>query len=185
MILSYRLPSPLPDIHELLSYLASRHTTSLSTLHSLKVFWDLDACVQIIISQLPSPISDTISRTNRAVWEGYRLYYIPGKQFSITRDHRDIDFFDLSQYFPGESEPSNIQEKADLLWEVITELGMFSATTLASPVAAALSSGLLDKVKDTIPTIWTAQDEHLDAFEYALKAGAREWVSNYQVGEWE
>lgn len=189
MILVYHIPPPVASsADDILSDLVSRHTTSLDTLNSLKVFWDLDDSVKRILSVLPEDIRSAIAKTNRAVWKSYRLYYIPSKVFSITHDHRDVNFYDLSQYFPGEPEPptlSHIQEKADLLWELLVELGMSSTTTLASPVAAALASGVLDKVSGMFPTIWDAQDNHLDAYDYALQAGAREWVSNYQVGEWD
>jgi hypothetical protein len=124
---------------------------------------------------------------SRTQFNTYRIYYIPGKVFSITKGGIDQNFYDLSQYFPDDPEPSTllgIQRKADELWQLLVDLGMSATTTLASPVACAVSSGVLDKVKDTVPTIWDAQDNQLDAFEYALQAGAREWVSNYQVGVW-
>jgi len=187
-ILAYsNIPRPVVSTAENILGDLTLHT-SLSSLTSLKVFWDLDSNVVRILSVLPEPVRSAISQHNRAVYGSYRLYYIPSKIFSITHDHRDTDFFDLSQYFPDDPEPSTllgVQRKADELWQLLVDLGMHLTTTLASPVAVAMSSRVLDrKVKDTVPTIWDVQDNQLDAFEYALQAGAREWVSNYQVGEW-
>lgn len=149
--------------------------------------WDLDSFVKMVMSVLPPSCRDDLYTKSRTQFNTYRIYYIPGKVFSITKGGIDQNFYDLSQYFPDDPEPSTllgIQRKADELWQLLVDLGMSATTTLASPVACAVSSGVLDKVKDTVPTIWDAQDNQLDAFEYALQAGAREWVSNYQVGVW-
>ncbi len=183
------IPPPVVSTAEdILDGLVFSHTYSLSTFNTLKVFWDLDSSVRCILTLLPDPIRSTLARANRAAWKSYRLYYIPGKQFSVNKDHNEVDFYDLSQYFPdinGEPSPTKMQKLADELWQCLTDLGLSSTKTLASPVAIALSAGWLDEVKSLIPTVWDAPDHHLDAIDYAVRAGGREWVSNYQLGCWQ
>ena len=155
---------------------------------TLRVFWDLDDSISPILALLPDHIRQSLSRPpHRAQFGSYRLYYIPSKVFAVSKNHIEASFYDLSQYFPGDPEPSSItefQEKADLLMDTLSDLGVPAPTTLSSPVASIKGSGLLDGYQTTIPTVFDAIPSHLEAYELALQCTPREWVSNYQVGHW-
>ena len=180
----------IPDlpIAELLDWLifscTSQHPSS-----SLRVFWDLDKSVSTIIAQLPDHVRQALSRPpHRAQFNSHRLYFITSKILAITKSGEEAKFFDLSQYFPGEPEPSTLpelQSKADLLLTTISDLGIPSPTTLASPVAVARASGVLNKYQTTIPTVFDAPESILEAYELALQCTPREWTSNYQIGVWD
>ncbi len=153
---------------------------------SLKVVWDLSQFSSAIFSYLPEHIPTELSRhPHRTKWGNYRLYYIPDKVLSVTKNGSESSFYDLSQYFPGETEPADldgIQQKANLLREALTDLGA-APVGLASPVSAFKGHKMLSSLKDTIPTIFDASEDTLDAYEIALQCTPREWVSNYQVGD--
>ena len=172
---------------ELLSWLMDSATTTHPR-SSLRAFWDLDSSTQLILSLLPAEVRASIAKTNRATWSHYRLFYIPGKMFAINKSHDEVTFYDLSQYFPDDPEPTSIQQvqqKADLLLQTLSDLGILSPTNLTSPVAIAEASGLLKKYQSsTIPTIFDAPEPYWEAYEYALQCTPREWVSNYQIGAW-
>ncbi|MDD4984324.1 MAG: hypothetical protein PHQ43_00845 [Dehalococcoidales bacterium] len=174
------------DGGDLLSWLLFSHTTTCAT--CIKVAWDLDGFVALILSHIPDSARQSLIRDKRVRHGAYRLFYIPSKVFSINKNGSECSFYDLSQYFPGEPEPesiSGIQEKADSLSSALEGLGITSPTTLASPVAVAGASAVLRQYDTTIPTVFDAPEPHLDAYELALQCTPREWVSNYQVGRWE
>lgn len=173
--------SSLPDLLDFLVF-----STSASLPQSvLRVVWDLD---RFVSSVLPDSIRETLSRyPHRAVFQSYRLYYISGKVFSVSKDHNESNFYALSQFFPDDPEPDSLdqlQQKADLLLATLTNLGIPLPTTLASPVAVASASKMLEGYLDTVPTIFDALESHLGAYEYALQCTPREWLSNYRVGHW-
>lgn len=175
------ISSSLPDQLDFLIFSTSASIPQLS----LRVVWDLDGFVSGLLS---APIRESLSKPpHRVLFQSYRIYYIPGKVFSVSKDHNESTVYDLSQYFPDDPEPDSlveIQRMAELLLATLSDLGIPSPTTLASPVACAMASGWLDGYQKTIPTIMEALETHWEAYEYALQCTPREWVSNYQVGHW-
>lgn len=152
-------------------------------LSTLRAFWDLDDSVQRILACLPLPIRELITKTNRAIWGSYRLFFIPGKMFGVSKSHEDVTFYDLSQYFPDES-PTTISQVDILrnkLLAMLYLLGITDPSKLTSPVAIWEGANRLPDV----PTIFTTPEPFWEAHEYALQCTPREWVSAYQVGQWE
>ncbi len=169
---------------------------------SLGVVWDLPKFVAQIMSKLPQPVQDSLAKPpHRAKFGSYKIYSVQGKIFSANLNGSEMNVYDLSQYYPGEREPetlSELQEKADLLQQALTDLGVPRPATLASPIAifrgsvsskmstggsVALASGVEQRgvLSSTTPTIFNASVP-LDVFELALQCTPREWVSNYQIG---
>ncbi len=182
----HSIPSARP-VTELFDFLIYSCSTT-HTLSELRAFWDLDSAVALLASKLPEPVRESLAKTNRAVWNGYRIFSIPSKMFSVNKSHDEVTFYDLSQYYPDDPEPTTAQEaqaKADFLLQTLTDLGIAPITRLASPVAVAEGSDLLKGYQSTIPTIFDAPTPYWEAFEYALQCTPREWVSAYQVGSWE
>ncbi len=183
--LGHSISTRNPD--ELLSWLLDS-ATATHPRSTLRAFWDLDSSVQSILSLFPADIRASIAKTNRATWSSYRLFYIPGKMFSVNNgSHDEVTFYDLSQYFPDDPEPTSIQQvrwKAGLLLQTLSDLGITAPTKLTSPVAIAEASGLLKKYQSAIPTIFDAPEPFWEAYEYALQCTPREWVSALQIGSW-
>ena len=120
----------------------------------------------------------------RAQFGNYRLFYIPEKVLSINKNCSESNFYDLSQYFPGDPEPASLedlQEKADLLGDALRELGISRPASLASPAACFRGHPLLKELSGA-PTIYDAPEEHWDMHAIALETTPREWISNYQIG---
>jgi hypothetical protein len=184
--LGYSISARSPG--ELLSWLLDSATTTHPR-SALRAFWDLDGATQSILSLLPADTRASIAKTNRATWSHYRLFYIPGKMLCANNgSHDEVTFYDLSQYFPDDPEPTSIQQvqqKADLLLQTLSDLGIPSPTKLTSPVAIAEASGLLKKYQSAIPTIFDAPEPFWEAYEYALQCTPREWVSAFQLGAWQ
>jgi len=152
----------------------------------LKVVWSLADFTKAVLSNLPGNVlADLSSPPHKARWWDYKFFYIADKVLSIGKNGTEVSFYDLSQYFPDESEPDSLellQQKADMLRDVLFDLGVIRPSSLSSPVAAFNGHKILSLVKATVPTIFDASDNVIDAYATALQCTPREWVSNYQVG---
>ena len=125
---------------------------SIPVFRSFRMLWDLDKEVSCILSLLPEPVQASLaSPSHKAFYNSCKLYYIPGKVFAVTKSGgNEASFYDLSQYFPDDPEPTgmqDLQQKADLLMTTLSEFGITSPTKLTSPVAVAEASGLLNVVE--------------------------------------
>jgi len=173
------------DINSLLRWLIFSHSSCFASV--LAVTWSLSEFFNIIEAKLPPFVCESLSRhPHRAKLNNCKLFYIPDKVFSVNLNGSEISMYDLSQYFPGESEPSTLDElqaRADVLQEVVTELGVADPATLSSPVALFKGHPLLAE-SSGIPTVFDASEPDLGAYEVAMRCTPREWVSNYQIGCW-
>jgi hypothetical protein len=167
-----------------LDWLIFSHTTAHA--FCLQVVWSLADLAKLVIEHLPATSrSQLLHFPHRTRWGNYKLFFIPEKVFSVNKNGSESSFFDLSQYFPEEPEPvslAELQKKADSLQQVFEGLGVTDIHSLASPTAAFKGHSILQRMKDTIPTIFDAPDSLLEAYELALQCTPREWVSNYQIG---
>jgi len=161
-------------------------SASTLTPSGIKVVWDLHELATTVLSHLPQEVADELSRPpHRSRFGNYKLFYIPDKVFSVEKNGSEASFYDLSQYFPGEREPSTItelQEKANLLAGTLAELGITDPPSLASPLACFRGHDLLKPLDGAFPSIFDLPDEWLDAQEIALSCTPREWTSNYKIG---
>jgi len=169
------------DLLNWLVFSASTLTSSVT-----KVAWDIDQFAKSVVVRLPRDIADGLSSPpHRVKFGNYKLFYVPEKVFSVEKNGSVADFYDLSQYFPGEREPETItglQEKADELERTLSELGIDNPPSLASPLACFREHGLLKSLDGAFPSIFDLPDEWLDAQELALSCTPREWTSNYKIG---
>jgi hypothetical protein len=173
------------DPCEMLDFLISSCTTRVAA-SAHRLFWELDRGVNAIISLLPAKVVNSLkSSEHKAFYNSFKLFYIPGKIFVISKCGEKASFFDLSQYFPEDPEPNDVQElqkNAELLIAMLSEVGIHSPPKLTSPIAIARTSGLFDPNAGIIPTIFDAPPEQWEAYELALKCTPHEWVCNYQIG---
>lgn len=176
--------SPTDLLNFLVFSCSATHPSSV-----LKCVWDLDILVSHIARLLPLDICKSISSPeHRAIFGSYRIYYIPSKIFSVNKDHIEVTFYSLDQYYPDLPDPANItdlQSLADNLLDTLSGLGISSPTNLTSPIAVAEGSPLLKEYQSTIPTIADTPETFMEAQEYALQCCSRDWTSNYQIGCWE
>lgn len=152
-----------------------------------KVVWDLPSFVRSVLEQLPAGTRGELSRPPyRARWGNYRLFHLPEKVFSANKNGLEANFYDLSQYYPGEPEPATVedlQSKADQLSLVLSELGIERPRSLSSPVACFRDHPVISSVREAaVPTLFDAGPDQLGAHEIALACTPREWVVNYQIG---
>lgn len=178
---SSHVAPPADDLLNWLIFSASTLTPS-----GTKVVWDLHEFVKAVLGHLPEEVVGELSRLpHRAKFQNYKLFYIPDKVFSVNKNGSEASFYDLFQYFPGEREPGTIaelQEKADLLQQTLSELGIDDPPSLASPLACFRGHDLLKPLDGAFPSIFDLPDETLDAQELALSCTPREWISNYKIG---
>lgn len=159
----------------------------------LKGFWQLDVEITAVLKLLPAPVLTHLYDTHKVTYNGYRLFYIPDRVFSISVSGLDADFYDLSQFWsdvPSSEYPDPIsvhatQSLADELMRTFTDLGISTPRRLTSPVALASGGQWLGVDTDTAPSISDTLLPDLEVQEYALRADHPLWVSAYQLGHWE
>ena len=181
-IIAHPSTPTITDLDEYLHYLI--FSSSSITTSPLKVVWDLSEFYSNL--PLPDAVRTELSRPpHRSKWGNYRLFYIPDKVFSITKNGSDAHVYSLDQYYPSESEPATLaelQQKADNLSQSLADLGIPRPATLSSPVACFKGHELLDACLGTVPTIFDAEEKELEAYEIALQCTPHEWVCNYAIG---
>lgn len=168
-----------------------------------RVCWSLRDVVPILLSVAPQQAQQEISdeHPHRATWEDdgirYRLFiqYSASdddaiKFFGINTgesgDHREINLYELDQFYPEEQEVNSVDDVsrlADELAQTFAILGVRNLTNLSSPVRALEESGALDKVYKTLPDPSSIPVEvnemAIDVDTWAV------WQGNYQVGYWD
>ena len=180
------------DPDKILSWLTtSAYNASTATPRAV---WNLAEFVACIKSVIPdSAVKQLESNEHRAIWwsgpgleHRIRLYYQPSKFFAPNYDHREINIYDLDQFFPDNRDPQTVEEvqaAADELSDCFASLGVPTLTNLRSPVAVMEDSGVLDWVYGSLP-----DPEQIPAGckEYACLSdmwGA--WTAAYQLGYWD
>lgn len=155
----------------------------------LKAFWQLDLEITTLLKLLPPSCLTQLYTTHKLTYNGYRLFYIPGRVFSISVSGLDADFYSLSQFWsdvPSSEYPEPLsvhktQSLADELMRTFTDLGVGTPKRLTSPVMA-LAGGLDVFPSSDTPSVSDTPLEALEAQEYALRADRPLWVSAYQLG---
>lgn len=171
-------------VEDLLGWLI--FSSSTITPSGIKVAWNLGRFVKAVLSRLPESVITELTRSpHRARFGNYKLFYIPDKVFSVNKNGSEASFYDLSQYFPGDSEPlcvTLLQAKADQLGSALQGLGINRPQSLSSPLACFKNHSALDGLEDEVVTAFDVPDGLLSAHEIALECTPREWISNYQIG---
>jgi len=164
------------DIDELFAFLLEPYEDTI------KVSWDLDSTVSIILRLLGETKCRRLRSTKRLFYPPFHLFYIPDKILSIrhTPTRCKMSLYGLRQYYP-DLDVNNVEEVQMLGVKLLKELekmGM-KPTKLTSPVAiydeCVLSKLDLPGVKD-IP---------VKVLEFAYRASGRLWIEAHQIGYWE
>ncbi len=169
------------------SYVFFPDLESVPTDAGLKVVWSLEEAFSAIIHNLTDDQRVSLfSSSHRAVFGSYRLYYIPGKLFSVNhKGYGEATYFELSQFFPNADHlgtSRELQKMADELDSTLCDLGITSPASLASPVAAFESDETFREALSTIPTIFTLPETFLGVADYALRCSGVDWTTAFQVG---
>jgi hypothetical protein len=147
-------------------------STSTLTPSSTKVTWDLNRFVRAVLKLLPESVSLELSQpAHRARCGNHKLFFISEKVFSVNKNGSEANFYDLGQYFPGDEEPSlidDVQLKAEQLQSALTELGITNPPSLASPVACFRGHPVLNGIDTS--SIFDVPASLLDAYEAAARA---------------
>jgi len=161
-------------------------STGSFTSSRLKVAWRLDQLAGMVLATLPKEVVGRLSEPpHKAFYGNYRLFYIAGKVFGVSKNGSDADFYDLHQFFPNEPVPDGVvelQAKANQLQSALEGFGIDSPRSLASPHACFRDHDLLKSLEGAIPSITDLPDEWMDAQEIAFQTTPRAWISNYKVG---
>ncbi|MDG6912650.1 MAG: hypothetical protein JRN35_06155 [Nitrososphaerota archaeon] len=177
------------DYGEVLKFLLTS-SLSLAPASVPRAVWRLGEFMEAVYHILPKTAVEAIKgKSNRWTQEGdprYRLYLQPGKFFSVNINHQEVSFYGISEFFPDGCEcwtVDAVQLCANRLEESFKALGVTHLTHLKSPVAVVEDAGLLDEAYDTLPTREDVPAAARDVLEYAQMCDGREWVENYQVGD--
>jgi len=166
---------------------------------TIKVVWDVRGFIKPVLDLLPDDMAKKLVQGDRIEFEGFRIWLgqtrhgnilgVSYKEYKHIRGNihernvYDQDIFELKQYFPGESEPTNlygIKEKGDYILTVLEKMGL-NPTRLTS-AAAIYQECVLDKMP--IPTIWNMPEESYPMMEMCANY-VREWHGDYKSGNWD
>jgi hypothetical protein len=155
----------------------------------IKICWDLDSTVSLILKLLGESICRNLRETKRCHKEGERrqcplrpfeVFYVPEKIFSVSHvSGAKMSLYGIEQYYPELAEPDieMVQQLGVKLMGELKKMGMIP-TKLTSPIAiydeCVMSKLDLPKLKD-IPA---------KAAEMAYRCAARLWIESHQVGYW-
>lgn len=166
------------DVNVLLSFLNEPYTDNVT--FAIKCFWDMDTELAPILRKLGlSALRKLASETH--TYE--QLFYIPSKVFGIKNGKQQSYFYHLSQYFPDEPEPEDVETTAALaqgVMEAYNAMG-FHPKKLTSPIAI-YESEILKHMQ--IPTIMNIPGDNESIIEFAQECTGRLWIQAYQIGHW-
>lgn len=160
----------------------------------IKACWDLDEFLAPLFRLLGKQVCEQLSaEKHRAVYQGFKLFYIRGKVFGVTArvqvrgnfyQEGEINLYGISQYYTDKDKPETALEVAaygeDLL-RGLERMGLYP-TKLTSPVAI-YQECVLDHM--SIPTVFDLPEKQMEVAEYAVECMDREWRSAYQMGHWD
>jgi len=149
---------------------------------SIKVCWDLDATVSLILRMIDQDRIAIIRKKHKCTIPPYKIFYIPDKVFSVTHipSRAQFSLYGLQQYYPMAEDPGCIADVHRLGQNLLTELndmGM-SPTKLTSPIAIYEQCTLK---KLNIPLL---KDMPLDAAELAYRCSGKLWIEAHRIGYW-
>lgn len=144
---------------------------------------------RVPVSDIPVAWRTTLSRACRdqkTTWCDYRLFYIPGKAFSLGYGKYFSQFYDLAQYYQDTVEPPvdayEVKYLGNKLEDVFNRMNL-QPQHWTSP-ATILRECAFDGIE--FPTVW--HNEHKvrrESATYALRCCHRLWISNFKVGYWD
>lgn len=159
------------DPEELFSFLLEDYSPCI------KVCWDLDGTVALILRLLGESVCRKLRETKRTSYGAFRLFYVPEKVFSVNHPASKMSLYGIEQYYPELSEEQDVemvQKFGENLLKELKKMGM-EPTKLTSPIAiydeCVMSKMDLPGVKD-IP---------VKASEFAYRASARLWIESHQI----
>ncbi|MFC1871060.1 DNA polymerase [Chloroflexota bacterium] len=151
----------------------------------VRLTWNLDEFIAPILRLLGEHHCRELAETKETRWQGYRLFYIPRKVFSVKYGKYFAQFYSLDQYYQDTVEPPvdafEVRYLGKKLEEVLGRMNL-KPSRWTSP-ASILRECVLEKME--IPTVW--DNEHLvrrESVNYALRCCHRLWISNFKVGFW-
>lgn len=146
----------------------------------IKICWDLDSTVSLILKLLGESVCRKLRETKRAFYPPFSLFYVPEKVFIVNHPAAKMSLYGIEQYYPELPEPDveMVQQLGVKLMGELRKMGMIP-TKLTSPIAiydeCVMSKLDLPRLKD-IP---------VKAAEFAYRCAARLDIEAHQVGYWE
>lgn len=151
--------------------------------NAFRCAWNLAEFVAPIFELLPGDNQEDIARDARTVYingrQHFRLFYVPRKMLGITMGRYDVEVYDLEHFLGSDYSASTAKETAqagEWLLDALERMGM-KPGRLVSPVQV-FQDAMLAHMQ--IPTIYTLDDDGLDASELAHECLNREWRRNYR-----
>lgn len=152
--------------------------------------WDLDATISSVIRLLSTSKCKELAETHKTQDSGFDMFYVEGKVFTMCRCNEAgklygemTKIYNLSQYFPDESEPQSIQEilkYAERLIEANHKMKLYG-TKLTSPVSL-FEQQVLNHCD--LPNIYNTEIPD-ELTEWAWRVSGRLLVQSYQLGHWD
>lgn len=146
----------------------------------IKVCWDLDATVSLILKLLGESVCRQLRATKRVSYGAFRIFYISEKVFSVNHPASKMSLYGIEQYYPElpeEQDVEMIQKFGENLLKELKKMGM-EPTKFTSPIAiydeSVMSKLNLPGVKD-IP---------VKASEFAYRCSGRLWIEAAILGYW-
>lgn len=159
------------DIDELFSFLLEDYSPCI------KICWDLDATVSLILKLLGESVCRKLRETKRVSYGAFRMFYVPGKVFSINHPASKMSLYGIEQYYPElpeEQDVEMIQKFGENLLKELRKMGM-EPTKLTSPIAiydeCVMSKMDLPRLKD-LP---------VKVSEFAYRAAGRLWIESHII----
>jgi hypothetical protein len=153
--------------------------------YPIRLTWKLDEFVAPMLHLLGGQHCLELARNKVTRWQGYKLFYIPSKVFSISYEKYFSQFFDLSQYYQDTEGPPvdafEVKRLGNKLAEVFARMDL-QPKSLTSP-AKILKDCAFGEV--VFPTAW--HNEGLvrrESANYALHCCHGNWITSFKAGYW-
>jgi hypothetical protein len=153
----------------------------------VRLSWNLDEFLAPLFRLLGRIHCGELAETKETRYRDFKLFYIPGKVFSIKFGQYFSQFYSLDQYFQDSIEPPadafGVRFLGKDLESVLKYMGLKKAQHWTSP-ATILRECAFDGI--VFPNVW--HNERLvrrESVNYALRCCHRLWISNFKVGHWD
>lgn len=161
---------------DLLSFLAEPYEDTI------KVCWNLDATVSLILPLLSKGVCRKLQSVARAWYTPFSLFYVPSKVFSATHapTKNNASLYELQQYFPELGTIDDPEELVSLGQKLLYELDKMGLrpSKLTSPVKI-YDDCLMSKMD--LPEL---KDMPKEAAEFAYHCSGKLWIEAHQLGFW-
>lgn len=153
--------------------------------YPVRVVWTLDEFVAPMLHLLGGQHCLELAKNKVTRWQGYKLFYIPQKVFSIHYEKYFSQFFDLSQYYQDTIEPPfdafEVKFLANKLEEVFARMGL-QPQSWTSPAKilkdCAFNRMVFPTVKDNEGLV------RRESVNYALHCCHGNWITSFKAGHW-